>query len=333
MKAAAEILKSLGHSANAPIESRARQLGTIWGDPAALSATLVVMENRAAALNERVGAIQAVKQQKTEPVRIALLRILSQENPEALNQEVIRGLSEIGSDEAGAGILQNWNRFPAATRRAAAQALASRRNWARLLLDAVEKKSISAAEIPVPVIRSLSESSDESVRNRVSKVIGRVREADVDKLKLIAAKKQIILNGPVDLAAGHAVAQKTCFTCHKLYGEGADVGPDLTGVGRSSLDALLTNVIDPNQIVGAGYENVEVETKDGRSLSGRLIEETDTRLRLLGAGPKEETVAKSDVASKRVSQLSVMPEGLEQMPDADFRTLIQYILHPPEDKR
>jgi putative heme-binding domain-containing protein len=121
--------------------------------------------------------------------------------------------------------------------------------------------------------------------------------------------------------------------CHKLYGEGADVGPDLTGVGRSTLDALLANVIDPNQVIGKGYENVEVETKDGRSLSGRMVENTDTRVKLLSAGPKEDIIAKSDVASLRVSTMSVMPEGLEQMPEADFRNLIMFILNPPQDKK
>jgi len=131
---------------------------------------------------------------------------------------------------------------------------------------------------------------------------------------------------------GHEIAQKTCFTCHKLYGEGAEVGPDLTGVGRSSLDALLANVIDPNQVVGKGYENVEIETKDGRNVSGRMVEDTETRVKLLASGPKEEVIARSDIASLRVSELSVMPEGLEQMPDADFRNLILYVLHPPQEQ-
>lgn len=35
----------------------------------------------------------------------------------------------------------------------------------------------------------------------------------------------------------------------------------------------------------------------------------------------------------RVSEVSVMPEGLEQMPDEDFRNLIWFILNPPEDNR
>ena len=172
------------------------------------------------------------------------------------------------------------------------------------------------------------------MRQRAAQVIGRVRPANVDKQKLIDQKRQFILsNTPVDLDAGRELARKTCFVCHKFYGEGAEVGPDLTGVGRSSLEALLGNVIDPNQVVGKGYENVEVETKDGRILSGRLIEDTDARVKLLASGPKEEVVAKVDLASMRVSELSVMPEGLEQMPDQDFKNMISYILKPPQEQK
>jgi hypothetical protein len=44
-------------------------------------------------------------------------------------------------------------------------------------------------------------------------------------------------------------------------------------------------------------------------------------------------VARKDIASMRVSELSVMPEGLEQMPDDDFRNLIGYILNSPAETK
>ena len=53
---------------------------------------------------------------------------------------------------------------------------------------------------------------------------------------------------------------------------------------------------------GAGYENVEVETKDGRSVSGRMVENTETRVRLLSAGPKEDIIAQSDIAVHLIDQ-------------------------------
>gem|GEM_PF-2424763 len=102
-------------------------------------------------------------------------------------------------------------------------------------------------------------------------------------------------------------------------------------MGRSNLDALLANVINPNQIIGAGYENVTAETHDDRTFSGRVIEETETYVKLLAAGPLEQVVRKNDIVSKEITSSSLMPEGLEQMHDQDFRDLIWYVFNPPED--
>ena len=69
------------------------------------------------------------------------------------------------------------------------------------------------------------------------------------------------------------------------------------------------------------------------------MEDSPTRLKLIASGPTEHFIARSDIAmangkpSIRTSELSLMPEGLEQMPDADFRNLIWYLLNPPEDNR
>ncbi|HMO65542.1 MAG TPA: c-type cytochrome, partial [Verrucomicrobiota bacterium] len=186
-------------------------------------------------------------------------------------------------------------------------------------------------DIPPTVIRTLATSRNDSERAKAEELFGKVRGTPEDKLRLIAEKRRVVVTGPVDLAAGHKVAQQACLICHQLHGEGAAVGPDLTGVGRSSLDALLHNIIHPNEIIGAGYENVEVETRDDRSFSGRMVEDNDRVVKLLMAGGAEVVIAKSDVASLRVTENSAMPEGLEQMPDEDFRNLVWYFLAPPQE--
>jgi putative membrane-bound dehydrogenase-like protein len=315
----------------------ARSLGTLWGNAAAISASLEQVNNAALSLDERLKAIQAVRQLKTDPARAAILKVVSSTNPEPLQLEALRALAEMGGENLPSEVITRWTAFTPVLRRAAADMLASRDRWASMFLSALEQKQIQPGDVPATAIRTMTRSQADygMLAKRAGLVFGRVRDADADKLKVIAAKKQMILNAKnaPDLKAGHALAQKTCLNCHKLHGEGAEVGPDLTGVGRSSLDALLANIIDPNQIIGAGYENVEIETKDGRNVSGRMVENTDSRVRLLAAGPKEEIVAKSQIEHLRVSQLSVMPEGLEQLPDADFRNLIAYILNPPGDKQ
>src|SRR5205807_7459030 len=120
-----------------------------------------------------------------------------------------------------------------------------RRPWTIALLSAIETKSIPAAELPMSAIRTLGRSKDDFIRQRAVQAVGRINPAKDDKEEIIEEKKAMILKGgPPDLQAGHELAKKTCLICHKLNGEGAEVGPDLTGVGRSTLDALLANVID-----------------------------------------------------------------------------------------
>ncbi|MEN9573361.1 MAG: hypothetical protein RL514_1216 [Verrucomicrobiota bacterium] len=330
------VLQPLLASPREDVARFARQLGALWGDAGAMQASLALVNDAKAPLDERLKAAQTARQLKNDASRDALLKAITPGNPEPLVLEAIAGLSQLGGQTTAEALFAQWKGFSPAARRTAAETLASRGNWASQLLSELEQKRILASDIPAATIRTLTRSEADygMLAKRATAIFGRVRDANADKLKLIAAKKEMILSakGQPDLKAGHEVAKKICFTCHKLHGEGADIGPDLTGVGRSSLDALLANIIDPNQIIGAGYEMVEVTTKDDRSVSGRMVENTDTRVRLLSAGPKEDVVAKSDIAKLRVSELSVMPEGLEQMPDADFRNLIAYLLNPPGDK-
>ena len=315
------------------LRARALQLGALWGDAGSIAATLTMINDPKAATDDRVKGIQAAAQLRNDAAREAVVKVVSQDNPEPVLIEGLRALSELGGDKVGSMIVQRWKDFSSATRRAAADVLVSRHAWTEDFLNAVQDKIISPTEISATVFRSISKYKDKNFDERSEKLLGRFRESSADKVKIIREKRKMVLAADPDIKKGHDIAKRTCFVCHKLYGEGADVGPDLTGVGRSSLDALLANVIDPNQVVGKGYENVEVETKDGRSVSGRLVEDTDTHIKLISAGPKEDVIAKSDIESKRVSTLSVMPEGLEQMPEEDFRNLVWFILNPPGDNR
>jgi len=325
------LFTKLSGSANPLIKERGQELGTLWGNSASIQSTLSAINDTALPVDQRLQSIKMAQQLKNDAARDALLKAMN--NPGPIGIGAIRALGEVGGDAVPNELLKLWRSLTAESRTAAAEVLVSRRKWALALLSELETKRISSLELPISAVRSLAESKDAFLRQRAEKVIGRVRPASVDKQLIIEKKKEMILaGGPPDLQAGHELVRKTCLTCHKLYDEGADVGPDLTGVGRSSLDALLANVIDPNQVVGQGYENVMIETKDGHIVSGRLVENSDSRVKLLASGPKEEIVAKSDIASMTTSQLSVMPEGLEQMPDNDFRNLILYILHPPQEK-
>ncbi|HRI14194.1 MAG TPA: dehydrogenase [Verrucomicrobiota bacterium] len=328
---AVAVISRLASSANPDVAKTAQQVGSLWGDAASVKADLARLSDANAPLADRLASIQTVRKLKSDESREALLVIATGTDDDSLRVAAVRGLSEIGGDDTAQKLLEKWPKHSPAMQRAVAMLCTTRGNWKWPLYGAIERGEIKRGDLPPSVIRALASSKNEAERRKAQQLFGRVNASPAEKLKLIAEKRKIVVEGPIDLAAGHAVAKRSCLVCHKLYGEGTDIGPDLTGVGRSSLDALLHNVIHPNEIIGEGYENYEIETYDGRLISGRLIENSDARVKLVMAGAGETVLSKSDIKQMHATENSVMPEGLEQLPDADFRNLIWFILAPPQD--
>ena len=318
---------------NSTLAEQAMRLGAVWGDATAVRQLVQQITDLETSEEARIKAIAIASGLPSAAVREALSTVLANARSAALVRQAIEALGSMGGDEAANTIIAAWNKLGTRAKRTAAETLASRTSWAKLLLDAVENKTITSSEIPTTVVRSLARNRSQAVRSRAAKVIGRFREPNADLAKLIYDKTQVVLDGHPDIEAGRKIAEQACLVCHKLYGKGAEVGPDLTGVGRSDLAALLANIINPNQIIGNGYENVEVETKDDRIVSGRLLEENDNYVKIVSAGPIETTVARTDIQTLTKSDTSVMPEGLEQLPDVDFRNMIWFLLNPPEEGR
>ena len=325
------LLKKWLASNNQEVVSRAQQLGTTWGDSAALKGLFAKISDPGTPDAERIKSIEAVRKHKADDTRITLQALIDGPATDSVKVSAVRAFTEVGVENTGKELLAGWAKHSPAVRAAVAELCPTRWQWKWALLGAVEKGDIKRGDLTPSVIRTLANDKGDAERTKAELLFGKVRGTSAEKLKLIAEKRKVVTSGPIDLAAGHEQAKNTCLICHLFHGEGAQVGPDLTGVGRSSLEALLHNIINPNEIIGKGYENVVVETKDDRSLSGRLLEDSETRIRLALPRAAEEVIAKSDVKSLTVTENSVMPEGLEQMPDADFRNLIWYILAPPQD--
>ena len=129
-----------------------------------------------------------------------------------------------------------------------------------------------------------------------------------------------------DAVKGRVVFSKTCASCHKMYGEGAEIGPDLTGSNRGNLDYLLLNSVDPSYDVPDGYKVVVIVTVDGRVLNGVVAEEDGQRVILKTVEQPRVVVLKADIASRHVSEKSIMPDGqFEQMKPQELLDLVKYM--------
>ena len=129
-----------------------------------------------------------------------------------------------------------------------------------------------------------------------------------------------------DLANGRALFQRTCSACHTLYGEGGNLGPDITGSNRSNISYLLSNLIEPSGEIQDDYRMVVITSRDGRTYSGNIISENDRQLTLRVIGQDQLVINKSDIQSQETAAVSMMPEGLMQtLTDKEVLDLIAYL--------
>lgn len=117
-----------------------------------------------------------------------------------------------------------------------------------------------------------------------------------------------------------------CQRCHKLRGEGGEVGPDLTGIGKAKGRAyVLKAILQPNAEIATGFENVLLEKTDGTSIGGVLKSENEAALTLDSPEDGRLVIPKSEIKI-RERGLSAMPEGLgDLMTLRELRDLIEVL--------
>ena len=110
---------------------------------------------------------------------------------------------------------------------------------------------------------------------------------------------------------GQAVFASICIACHKYKGQGVDVGPDITDIKAKPPEALLSDILDPNRMFEARWCAYQIDTKDGRSLSGVIGSESPDNVVLRMMGGIAETVQRSNIKEMKSLDRSLMPVGLE----------------------
>jgi putative heme-binding domain-containing protein len=318
-------------SSNADVRKHAQTLAVLWGDELAVKEMIVALHDASKPEKDRIAVLQSLRKVKTDTVKEGLKPLLAPSTSTTLGVAAIRAAADLGGDDFITLLLTQAASKDFNLRIAAIEALSSREAWTKALLNAIAEQKVPASGFPAPVRRALATSKDKLVRDRAYQVLGAWQDSSEDVKSLIAQKKQACLTGEPDLANGKLMFTATCMVCHEFHGGGQKVGPDLIGSGRSNLDALLANVIDPNQIIGNGYENFTVSTKDGRTLAGRVVEDTLGHVKLLGAGGAAQVVPRDQIATLTNTKQSLMPMGFGNLPDTAFRDLIWYILAPPEE--
>ncbi len=241
---------------------------------------------------------------------------------------VLRGL-EADKTATSTSLLARWPDLPRSVQLAAIEPLTQTAGSMKQLIAAIAAGRVPKDLLNTNQLLKWNAAGDDELNAAIAKVWGKLRSAeDANRKEVVAKTRQLLSSGksgsPV---AGETHFKRICAQCHKLHGQGMEVGPDITGNGRGSFEQLVSNVMDPSLVIGQAFTSKTVLTTDGRALAGIVAAEDAKRLTLKVQGGKlVELDREEDIEQIKDSDKSLMPDGLEQqMNEQELLDLFAYL--------
>jgi putative membrane-bound dehydrogenase-like protein len=217
-------------------------------------------------------------------------------------------LAAADDPSATTALLAAWPASTPKVREAILDAIFARRDRLPALLDALEQNAIPANALTAFQRVTLLEHDKAEIRGRVTRLLNKPSGVSDETFLRFAAA----LADPRDQAHGEQIFREHCATCHQARGLGFAVGPDLGAEFQRAEEAILKDILTPNDTISAGYPTYVIETTSGQSHNGILSSESATSLTLRQAAGAEQVILRKDVARFESLPVSLMPEALAQ---------------------
>lgn len=297
------------------------QIGQLFGDANAVGAQLAALQNKATPIPQRREILQSFARATHAPALPVVLSLLDED---ALRVDAIRALASFDDPKVEQQLLGRYASLSAAHKAEVILTLSGRRSTAQALVDAIKGDRIPKSDVSAFAARQLYRVIGPSFVEFWGPItqLASDKEADTAKYKALLTDAYL---AKADVSRGRALFERTCTLCHTLYGSGGNVGPDLTGSNRANLDYILTEILNPNEIMQEAYHLVVLTTRDGRTVSGIVAAEDAQQVTLRVIG-QDTVIAKSEIQSREKLPVSMMPEGLlKALSDEEVRDLISYL--------
>lgn len=286
----------------------------------------------------------AVDSTQPDKVRSAMLKILQElgdantcldpalkliKNSEsiAIQQAALKLLSRFSDKRITVRLLAHYARMSESLKSQCRDLLLNRTNSTLAFLEEIDRGTYSPDEMSQIQLRRIALHKNERIDVLVRKHWGTIRAGTPEeKLAEIRRITNDLRAGSGNLSDGKRVFEKQCATCHQLFNEGKDIGPNLTKSNRHDTEYLLSSIVDPSTQIRKEYLSYVVATKDGRVLTGLLTEQSAAGLTLLSEKNERTTVSRDDIEEMKVSPVSLMPENLlKQLQPQHVRDLFRYL--------
>ena len=303
-----------------------RSVAVQFGDEAVLPFFRSILSDSSQPKQQRLEALTALRTARDSELPKQIVSLLRERTVSA---ELVAALAQFNDATIPSTLLNQYTTFDDATKTAALNTLVARPAWAGQLVTAMETGAIKPTAVPAFIVRQAMTLRQQDLNERLEKVWGRIGESSADKQELYAKYRRLLRPAAIQNAnasRGRVVYEANCGKCHKLFGVGGAIGPDITGANRTKVDYWLENILDPNALIGKAYQVTSIVTVDGRVVSG-IIKERNEDAVTVQTATEIVVVSQDDIAETAPSKASIMPEGqLQTLTDAQALDLFKYLM-------
>lgn len=275
---------------------------------------------------QRLSAIELLGQGEWSVSGATLLRLIDPRRQSAIQVAAVRAVAQLRDPAAAVSLVEpaRWQAYTPQVREAVLATLFSEERLVSVLLDAVARRDIRASALGASRWRRLTAHRNTSIRQRAEALY---TAADTGSaMQIYERKLKDVLERTGNPIRGAAVFTTHCAACHTFNGSGGRVGPDLSGIRNQPADALLLHIIVPDYEITPGYEAYTVQTRDERTIFGRVESEAPNSITLRDAAGQAHTILRTDVKSMTAATSSLMPVGLDQtISSGELADLIAYL--------
>jgi len=300
------------------------------GTDGAAAKAVTMLNDRSQLTGERIELIEAVAEVRATGGGTALLGCLA-DPAVAVRKAALVGLSRFDDASIGARVASGYQSMDSSTglRPIAIRVLAGRPGWAKSLIAKIDALEIPAEVVTPDMLVQMQTHGDDELTAAIQRIWGAVRATPEAKLAQME-RLAILARDPGDASRGVRLFAEHCGKCHRLFGEGGDVGPDLTGYERTNVDFLALAIADPSAAIREEYTTYRVLTTDGQVASGLLLDRSAGGVVLRTAEGQTVRFATDEIESYDASPISLMPENVVgTLSDEQLQDLLTYLMRGP----
>jgi putative heme-binding domain-containing protein len=300
---------------------------TRLGLPEAMDEAIALVKNPKTSASERRALTKLLSERRSANALKLLLGQFKAEKNSSRRIELMTALQRFDSNSVGAALLARYAGMPQRERESAQNILSSRANWSLEFIRAIDAGKIKREDVRPATVLAMQSHKQKAIDVLVKKHWGQLRQSTEAKQQRMTAVAALIAENKGDAKAGKLVFAIACAACHRLRGQGGNIGPNLDAYQLNNPGFLIPAVVDPSLGIREEYAGFNVVTKDNQRLTGFIAQNAPQFIVLRDLAQNSITLPRNEIKDLQAMPVSLMPEGiLDALTPQQVRDLFAFLM-------